>query len=98
RELGPTMEGIRSYLQQRAAPESLSAMLYEHAGRDACQHAFRVAASLDSMVVGEPQILGQVKHAFSTAEAAGTLGPLLGRCFSRAFAVAKRVRSETQIA
>ena len=60
-------------------------------------HVFRVAASLDSMVLGEPQILGQVKDAYDAAVAAGALKGMLGRCVSRAFAVAKRVRTETAI-
>ena len=73
-------------------------MLYAHRGVDAVRHAFRVASSLDSMVVGEPQILGQVKEAYDLAQQEGAVGTLLGRCFTRAFAVAKRVRSETGIA
>lgn len=87
----------RAYLAERAET-SIDAALYEHHGSDAIRHAFRVASSLDSLVVGEPQILGQVKTSFEAAQAAGTIGPLLGRCFSRAFAVAKRVRTETGIA
>jgi glutamyl-tRNA reductase len=70
---------------------------YERRGPEAMRHIFRVAASLDSMVLGEPQILGQVKDAFDAATAAGTLGHYLGRCIHRAFTVAKRVRTETQI-
>ena len=62
------------------------------------RHAFRVASSLDSLVVGEPQILGQVKEAFDAARNAGTAGSLLSRCFSQAFSTAKRVRNETGIA
>ena len=77
---------------------SLEGALYVHGGESAIRHLFRVASSLDSMVVGEPQILGQVKEAFDAARAAGTMGSLLGRCFSRSFAVAKRVRTETGIA
>jgi len=76
----------------------LAEVLYVRDGEDAIRHLFRVASSLDSMVVGEPQILGQVKEAYDAARAAGTLGSLLGRCFSRSFAVAKRVRTETGIA
>lgn len=72
--------------------------LYAHTGKDALSHLFRVAASLDSLVVGEPQILGQVKDAYATAAEVGTLGEVLHRCFHKAFAVAKRVRSETRIA
>jgi glutamyl-tRNA reductase len=61
------------------------------------KHAFRVASGLDSMVLGEPQILGQFKNAVRTAEAAGTLGLLLNKLFQRTFSVAKTVRSETDI-
>jgi glutamyl-tRNA reductase len=78
--------------------ERLGEALYVHDGESAIRHLFRVASSLDSMVVGEPQILGQVKEAYDAARSAGTLGSLLGRCFSRSFAVAKRVRTETGIA
>ncbi len=72
--------------------------LYVHREEDAVRHVFRVASSLDSMVVGEPQILGQIKEAYATAKEAGSIGALLGRAFTHAFAVAKRVRSETSIA
>jgi glutamyl-tRNA reductase len=72
--------------------------LYVHHGRDAVRHLFRVAASLDSMVVGEPQILGQMKNQYVAAAAAGTSGPVLHKAFHRAFTVAKRVRTETAIA
>jgi glutamyl-tRNA reductase len=61
------------------------------------KHAFRVASGLDSMVLGEPQILGQFKQAVRTAQAAGTLGLVLNKLFQRTFAVAKTVRSETEI-
>ena len=64
----------------------------------AASHIFRVAASFESMVVGEPQILGQVKDAFELAQREGTVGSLLDRCLSSAFRAAKRVRSETEIA
>ena len=64
---------------------------------EAVRHAFRVASGLDSMVLGEPQILGQMKNAVRTAEAAGTLGTLLSKLFQRSFAVAKEVRSNTAI-
>jgi glutamyl-tRNA reductase len=72
--------------------------LYEHRDRDAIRHVFRVASSLDSMVVGEPQILGQVKEAYATARAVGAIDSQLDALLSRAFAVAKRVRTETSIA
>src|SRR5262249_21422046 len=80
------------------APLDPKTHLYEHVGPAAVKHVFRVAASLDSQVVGEPQILGQLKQAYGLAAGAGCVGPLLGRCVGRAFGVAKRVRSETQIA
>lgn len=71
--------------------------LYEYRQQDAVRHIFRVASSLDSMVVGEPQILGQVKEAYSTARAAGAVQSHLDLLLTRAFAVAKRVRSETAV-
>jgi glutamyl-tRNA reductase len=77
--------------------EELGPFLYDKRGDEAIRHIFRVAASLDSMVLGEPQILGQVKDAHEVAVAAGALKGTLGRCVSRAFAVAKRVRTETAI-
>ncbi|HEY2993308.1 MAG TPA: glutamyl-tRNA reductase [Methylomirabilota bacterium] len=73
-------------------------ILYTHLDADAVRHAFRVAASLDSMMIGEPQILGQVKEAFALAQACETVGPQLHTLFSQAFSVAKRVRTETEIA
>jgi glutamyl-tRNA reductase len=73
-------------------------VLYTYDERDAVRHAFRVAASLDSMMVGEPQILGQVKDAFALAQACETVGPTLHTLFTQAFAVAKKIRSETEIA
>ena len=75
----------------------LEPLLYTTTGADAVRHAFRVAASLDSMVLGEPQILGQVKDAFALAQTCRTLGPTLHALMSQAFAVAKRVRTDTEI-
>jgi glutamyl-tRNA reductase len=75
----------------------LAPHIYEHRDQLAVRHLFRVAASLDSMVVGEPQILGQVKEAFSTARAAGTVSSQLEHLLQSAFAAAKRVRTETAI-
>ena len=75
----------------------IAPLLYTHSDADAVRHAFRVAAGLDSMVLGEPQILGQVKQAVRTAGNAGTLGGLLGKLFQQTFAVAKQVRSETAL-
>ncbi len=71
--------------------------LYRFEGRDAARHLFRVGASLDSMVIGEPQILGQLKLSYSYAVEAGTAGLVLHRAFHRAFSVAKRVRKATLI-
>ena len=79
-------------------PEQYRAHLYEHRDRDAVRHVFRVASSLDSMVVGEPQILGQVKEAYATARAVGGVNSQLDALLTRAFAVAKRVRNETAVA
>jgi len=92
-------EEVRRYLiDGRGLSRSIEQHLYLHDGEAAVRHLFRVAASLDSMVVGESQILGQVKQAYGAALAAGTLGPLLTRTLPRAFAAAKRVRSETDVA
>src|SRR5262249_57297206 len=71
--------------------------LYTHPQEQAVRHAFRVASGLDSMVLGEPQILGQMKEAARAAESAGTLGTLLHKLFQRTFAVAKEVRSTTSV-
>jgi glutamyl-tRNA reductase len=75
----------------------LGPQLYRHEGRDAIHHLFRVASSLDSMVVGEPQILGQLKMAYGAAKDCGAVNGWLDSLVSRAFSVAKRVRSETGI-
>jgi glutamyl-tRNA reductase len=71
--------------------------LYHHLDRHAVRHALRVACGLDSMVLGEPQILGQLKAAYQNAGEAGTLGRQLSRLFQHAFAVAKQVRTDTAI-
>jgi glutamyl-tRNA reductase len=78
-------------------PGLLAPHIYEHRDRLAIRHLFRVAASLDSMVVGEPQILGQVKEAFAVARDAGTVSGQLEHLLQCAFAAAKRVRAETEI-
>ena len=79
------------------SPQTIGPYLYRHEGRDAIHHLFRVAASLDSMVVGEPQILGQLKTAYAVAKDAGAVCGWLEGLLTRAFSVAKRVRSETGI-
>jgi glutamyl-tRNA reductase len=78
-------------------PALLAPHLYEHRDQEAVRHLFRVAASLDSMVVGEPQILGQVKEAFAVARASGTVGGQLEHLMQSTFAAAKKVRTETEI-
>ena len=82
---------------RRLAPPEMAPYLYTHPERDAVVHAFRVASGLDSMVLGEPQILGQMKEAARVAREAGTLGATLDKLFQNAFAVAKDVRSTTAI-
>jgi glutamyl-tRNA reductase len=94
----PTVEVERFLAAAKSVPrESLAPHLYHYDGDEAIRHLFRVASSLDSMVVGEPQILGQLKGAFQTAKAAGSIDGFLEALFARAFSVAKRVRSETEI-
>ncbi|HON99371.1 MAG TPA: glutamyl-tRNA reductase [Syntrophales bacterium] len=78
--------------------EELERCLYVHRDETAVRHLFRVAASLDSLIVGEPQILGQVKDAYRDAVDGGTTGLILNRLLHHAFRTAKRVRSETGIA
>jgi glutamyl-tRNA reductase len=92
------MQEAKGTLAKRLGDAATGDVLYQERGVDVVRHVFRVASSLDSLVVGEPQILGQVKEAFDAANEAGTMGTLLGRCFTQAFATAKRVRSETGIA
>jgi len=77
--------------------QGLSDYLFEYQDGDAIRHLFRVACSIDSMVVGEPQILGQVKDAYRDAVEDAVCGPVLSRLFQRAFATAKRVKNETRI-
>ena len=77
---------------------SEASAFYVHGADHAVRHVFRVAAALDSLVLGEAQILGQLKAAYSVAGQAGTTGPLLTRFVERAFGVAKRTRNETSIA
>jgi glutamyl-tRNA reductase len=83
--------------QRGLALRDLEPLLYTKTDDEAVQHAFRVASSLDSMLLGEPQILGQVKEAFALAQAASTVGPQLHSLMSQAFNVAKKVRTETEI-
>ncbi len=91
------IERARGLFAARVAGDDLRPYLYAHHGDGALRHVFRVAASLDSLVVGEPQILGQVKEAFEVATEADAVGGVLGRAMHRAFHVGKRVRSETAL-
>lgn len=94
-EPGAAVEWMAAYHQLK--PQQIEPYLYQLPQERAVKHAFRVASGLDSMVVGEPQILGQFKDAVRAAQTAGTLGLLLNKLFQRTFAVAKSVRSETEI-
>ncbi|MFY9560572.1 MAG: glutamyl-tRNA reductase [Terriglobales bacterium] len=92
---GDLREFLREYFQ--VDPSQFESHLYEFRENEAVRHVFRVAASLDSMIVGEPQILGQVKEAYATARAVGAVRAQLDQLLTRAFAVAKRVRTETAV-
>ncbi len=100
RNMEAAREEIATFLSERheVPREKLDPHLYILSGEECVQHIFRVASSLDSMVVGEPQILGQVKEAFGCAANAQATGNILNRLLHKAFSVAKRVRSETRIA
>jgi len=90
---------FRHLCRQRGVdPGSIEPLLYTHVEDAAVRHAFRVASSLDSMMVGEPQILGQVKDAFALAQSCEAVGPALHGLFTQAFNVAKKVRTETEVA
>jgi glutamyl-tRNA reductase len=81
----------------RVPSVDIESYLYSHRDEAAVKHAFRVAAGLDSMVLGEPQILGQMKDAFARAHKAGATGKILNRLFQQTFSVAKKVRTDTAI-
>src|ERR1044071_2176646 len=85
---------VRAFLasQRGLGPAAVADVLYDHRGSAAVRHVFSVASALDSLVLGEAQILGQLKAAYGVATSAGTSGPLLRRCLERAFGVAKRGR------
>jgi len=91
-------ERVIQFLTRSDVPRDFfEANLYKHVDDSAVRHLFRVASSLDSLVVGEPQVLGQVRRAYSIALDAGTAGRVLNRLVHHAFRVAKRVRTETGI-
>jgi len=96
-EAEPTRQDLLRFLSDynEVSPSEISPHVYDVADLDAARHLFRVAAGLDSLVVGEPQILGQVKDAHTVAADAHTAGPVLNRLFHTSFAVGKRVRTET---
>src|SRR5713101_4104312 len=98
-QLNETTERIIEFLTRaNELPRTqFETQLYQHTDDQAVRHLFRVASSLDSMVVGEPQVLGQVRKAYSIALEAGTTGRILNRLVHHAFRVAKRVRTETGI-
>src|SRR5262245_9228589 len=83
--------------QRGVALRDVEPLLYIKSEDEAVRHVFRVAAALDSMLIGEPQILGQVKDAFALAQSSGTAGPFLHSLMSHAFGVAKKVRTETAV-
>jgi glutamyl-tRNA reductase len=90
---------LRGFIGQffQLDPAELDGYFYEYREQDMVRHVFRVTSSLDSMVVGEPQILGQVKEAYAVARAVGSVNSQLDTLLTRAFAVAKRVRTETAV-
>ena len=91
-------EELSRWLEQHHGNSlDLAASLYVHQEQQAVQHAFSVASGLDSMVLGEAQILGQLKDAYRVAQQAGSTGPALNKLFQAAFSAAKRVRSETRV-
>jgi len=98
-EGGAGSETLNDFLarERGVSREEIQRYTYHYRGRDAVRHLFQVASGLDSMILGEPQILGQIKQAYLTAHAAGTTGPILDRLLQQGLAVAKRVRTETGI-
>jgi glutamyl-tRNA reductase len=96
-EAGTTRQDLVRFVSEfnDVAPGEIAPHLYDVTDLDVARHLFRVAAGLDSLVMGEPQILGQVKDAHSVASDAHTSGPVLNRLFHTSFAVGKRVRTET---
>ncbi|AGA91814.1 glutamyl-tRNA reductase [Thioflavicoccus mobilis 8321] len=95
----PAETGVKTWLSSFHGMEGerVAPYLYAHVDQHAVRHLLQVASGLDSMVLGEPQILGQVKTSFQTACDCGTVGKLLGRLFQHTFSVAKQVRTDTAI-
>jgi len=92
---GKVLDWLVGYHQ--LSPDKLSNCYYVHKDVDAARHMMKVASGLDSMILGEPQILGQLKSAYAVAQGAGTVAAKLNQLFQQAFSVAKRVRTETAI-
>ncbi|MBN0986534.1 glutamyl-tRNA reductase [Amphritea pacifica] len=96
------LEGTRALLEWLGSyhsldPDELQRCSYAHWGQEAAQHMMRVASGLDSLVLGEPQILGQLKSSYAVSQSAGVVGAELDRLFQQTFAVAKKVRTDTAI-
>jgi glutamyl-tRNA reductase len=89
---------VKRYLADDRGGGDAESALYQHVDQAAIRHVFQVAAALDSLVLGEAQILGQLKQSYAVATSSQASGPVLGRCLERAFGAAKRVRNETTIA
>lgn len=96
-DTGDDGASLADWLALRSGTGDLHHYLYRHREAEAVRHLFRVSTGLDSLVLGEPQILGQVKDAWAAARAAGTLGTRLDRLFQHAFSTAKRARTDTRI-
>ncbi|MFA5626539.1 MAG: glutamyl-tRNA reductase [Thiohalomonadaceae bacterium] len=94
-EKGPILEWFRDF--HHLSAKEVEPYLYTHPDSQAVRHILRVASGLDSLVLGEPQILGQIKQAYGTAQQAGTVGHLLNKLFQYTFSVAKQVRTDTAI-
>jgi glutamyl-tRNA reductase len=96
---GDSAETISRWLSEYhgLSDEALSPYLYQHTNEEVARHLFRVASGLDSMVLGEPQILGQLKTSFDQARVGNSIDAILGRLFQHSFNVAKRVRTDTEI-
>ena len=96
--LGAEERLLEWWRRERQAPEGyIEKFAYSHRDLGSVTHSLRVAAGLDSMIVGEPQILGQMKQSFAVASEVRSLGPVLSRLFQHSFSVAKLVRSQTQV-
>ena len=91
-------DALKNFFLRKSPDDMAASTLYLYSGRDCLRHLFRVSSSLDSMMIGEPQILGQLKDAFDLAMSHKSTGVLLNKVFKKAISVAKRVRTETKIA